>query len=272
MALQSQLKKIGILGCGWLGLPLAKSFVDINLVVNGSTTSKDKFSILKESLVEPFLINLSNVQEDICESFFKVDLLVICVAPGKNSNEDSYHLNLSKIIPFVSQSTLVIFISSTSVYHANNKEVREEDVISWPQSASPKIGKAEDLIKRSFNNYLILRCGGLTGYDRMLAKYFAGKTNLLEGNCPINLIHRDDVIAIIHFLVGNNIKNEVINICAPGHPIKCDYYTSLCKRFGMNIPTFLPDDNSPYKVVSVNKLVEKYGYNFIFKDPYMFDY
>ena len=46
--------KIGIIGCGWLGLPLAKMFVSNNYKVKGSTTSKEKIEILKKEGIEPF--------------------------------------------------------------------------------------------------------------------------------------------------------------------------------------------------------------------------
>ena len=41
----SQLK-IAIIGCGWLGLPLAKKLIKENFIVKGSTTSKEKISVL----------------------------------------------------------------------------------------------------------------------------------------------------------------------------------------------------------------------------------
>ena len=37
-----QKDKIGIIGCGWLGLPLAKLFLKNGFLVKGSTTSKEK--------------------------------------------------------------------------------------------------------------------------------------------------------------------------------------------------------------------------------------
>ena len=38
--------KIGIIGCGWLGLPLAKEFISNNYKVKGSTTTKEKLETL----------------------------------------------------------------------------------------------------------------------------------------------------------------------------------------------------------------------------------
>ena len=38
--------KISILGCGWLGLPLAKAIVENGFSVKGSTTSSEKIATL----------------------------------------------------------------------------------------------------------------------------------------------------------------------------------------------------------------------------------
>ena len=51
--------KIGIIGCGWLGLPLAKEFISNNYKVKGSTTTKEKLEILKTEGIEAYLIDLS---------------------------------------------------------------------------------------------------------------------------------------------------------------------------------------------------------------------
>jgi UDP-N-acetyl-D-mannosaminuronate dehydrogenase len=42
-------KNISILGCGWLGLPLAKGSIGKGISVKGSTTSPNKISILEKS-------------------------------------------------------------------------------------------------------------------------------------------------------------------------------------------------------------------------------
>ena len=64
--------KIAILGCGWLGLPLAKKLISKNFIVRGSTTSKDKISVLKNENIEPFLITLDKeFDEKKFNSIFK---------------------------------------------------------------------------------------------------------------------------------------------------------------------------------------------------------
>jgi 3-hydroxyisobutyrate dehydrogenase-like beta-hydroxyacid dehydrogenase len=47
------MKKISILGCGWLGFPLAKALLE-KVPHQWSTTSPDKISILEKAGIHPF--------------------------------------------------------------------------------------------------------------------------------------------------------------------------------------------------------------------------
>lgn len=50
--------KISILGCGWLGFPLAKALLLKGFSVKGSTTSSEKLATLEKAGITPFLITL----------------------------------------------------------------------------------------------------------------------------------------------------------------------------------------------------------------------
>ena len=51
--------QISILGCGWLGLPLAKSLIEKGFWVNGSTTSLEKIAVLKNEGITAFQIEVT---------------------------------------------------------------------------------------------------------------------------------------------------------------------------------------------------------------------
>ena len=95
----SQLK-IAIIGCGWLGLPLAKKLIKENFIVKGSTTSKEKISVLKTEKIEPFLIDLNkNLDKEILNSFLKnVDVLIINIPPKiRKEKTINYYSKIQKI-------------------------------------------------------------------------------------------------------------------------------------------------------------------------------
>ena len=50
-------KQISILGCGWLGLPLAEQFLERGYIVKGSTTSVANHGLLKSKNIIPYSYN-----------------------------------------------------------------------------------------------------------------------------------------------------------------------------------------------------------------------
>ena len=52
------MESIGVLGCGWLGFPLAKFLKKKKYSVKVSSTSKNKNSIFKEFKLDPFVIKI----------------------------------------------------------------------------------------------------------------------------------------------------------------------------------------------------------------------
>ena len=82
--MKEERKKIAILGCGWLGLPLAKSLLSKGYEVKGSTTSESKLDVLKNAGISPFQIQLESHQIiGTIEDFLKeTNVLVIDIPPG----------------------------------------------------------------------------------------------------------------------------------------------------------------------------------------------
>ena len=110
-------RKIGILGCGWLGEPLGKNLIDLGNHVNGSTRSIERISQLKQSRIRPFKIDISALSNNI-NSFFDVEVLIIAIT---SKSIDDFQ-NLIKV---VEKSTVqhILYISSTSVYDNSNSIV-----------------------------------------------------------------------------------------------------------------------------------------------------
>jgi nucleoside-diphosphate-sugar epimerase len=167
----------------------------------------------------------------------------------------------------------IIYISSTSIYPDLNKEVKEEDVLRLDQAGNAILFKSEEIFRKETQwNTLIIRCAGLAGYDRNLVRYFAGKRDLPMGDAPVNLIHRDDVIGIIYKLIVQDKWNETYNISAPEHPLRKDLYPDLAVRYGFEAPTYNAQDNSPFKIISIAKMMNDLAYSFKFTNPADFFY
>lgn len=264
--------QISILGCGWLGLPLAKSLiVKKRYSINGSTTSENKLSILENADINPFLVALESesVSESIKDFLAESEILIIDIPPKLRANTDSLRKifvnKIENLIPFIENSEIqkVLFVSSTSVYGDENNLITE-DTIPNPETESGKqLLLAEALLQKNQHfETTILRFGGLIGEDRHPVKHLAGKENLENPDAPINLIHLNDCIAIIEEIINQSKWNEVFNAVAPFHPTREEYYTQKAKEQNLIAPKFSSEKSNIKKVISSEKIENTLHYTF----------
>ena len=269
------MKKISILGCGWLGLPLAKKLIEKGNSVNGSTTSESKLSILKEAGINPFLVALESesVSETINDFLAESEILIIDIPPklrGNNADtSDSrrkvFVEKVQTLIPFVEKSTIkkVLFVSSTSVYGDQNDLITEETNPNPETESGKQLLLAEAILQKNQNfETTILRFGGLIGEDRHPVKFLAGKENLENPDAPINLIHQDDCINIIEEIILQSKWNEVFNAVAPFHPSREKYYTQKAKDHKLVLPKFTAEKSNIKKIISSEKIENILNYQF----------
>lgn len=249
-------KKISILGCGWFGLPLAKQLLKQGYLVKGSATSAEKVQQLKEEGVDSHLLHLTTTEPVQDTDFFDSDLLIISIPPrSKSPDASGYPFKLANIADAVIKSPIkqVILISSTGVFEDGNFVV-DENTIPKPTSEAGKIIYAgEQLLKSRFSfQPTIVRFAGLIGPNRNLAKHFAGKTEILNGLAPINLIHLDDCIGLILSIIEQSAFGHIYHGVTPHHPTRASFYTSACLKSGFAEPHFLEDKLSWKQVDSKN--------------------
>ena len=267
--------KISILGCGWLGLPLAEELIKNDYEVTGSTTSESKLKVLKNVGISPFLIKLEeNEITGNLESFLaNTDVLVVDVPPKlRGNNKENFVQKIKNLIPFVENSKVekVVFVSSTSVYGDTFpiQELDEESALNPDTESGKQLVEVEKLLQSNENfQTTILRFGGLIGPERNPAKFLAGKENVANPNAPINFIHQEDCIGIICAMLrqveNDNWKwNDTFNAVTPNHPNRENYYTEKALEMNLKVPTFVKDSNSIGKKISSKKLQGMLHYSF----------
>jgi nucleoside-diphosphate-sugar epimerase len=268
--------QISILGCGWLGLPLAKALLDKGYVVKGSTTSPEKLSMLENSGIQPYLIALSD-QEVVgnCDGFLQNSKILIIDVPPKlrglhaNGMALTHKTFVDKIkntLPFIEKSSIecVLFISSTSVYSEGNLFTVTEQTKTCPDTEGGRqLVEVEQLLqKNTAFKTTILRFGGLIGKDRNPVKFLAGRENIENPAAPINLIHQDDCIGIILKILGTNSWENTFNAVSPFHPTREIYYTQKAIAMDLALPKFNPSKPSVGKTIGSDKVISVLKYTF----------
>jgi nucleoside-diphosphate-sugar epimerase len=275
--MKEEKEKISILGCGWLGLALAKSLFLKGYEVKGSTTSESKLGVLKNAGISPFQIQLEEHQiiGTIKDFLKETDVLVIDIPPGlrreiSTSNEMTFVNKVKTLIPFIEKSGIqkVIFVSSSSVYGDGFPivEITEETKPNPDTESGKQLAITETLLQSNPHfKTTVIRFGGLLGDDRHPAKFLAGKTNVENPDAPVNMIEREDCIGIIEEIlkqVQHDNWGETFNAVAPQHPTRKAYYHKKAEIFNLPLPTFAEDSESKGKIISSEKVETILGYSF----------
>jgi nucleoside-diphosphate-sugar epimerase len=264
--------KISILGCGWLGLPLAKALLAKGFSVDGSTTSQEKLLTLQNAGINPFLIQLDSKSVlGAIETFLQESTILVLDIPPKlrgNSSED-FVGKIQNLIPFIEKSSVetVLFISSTSVYGEKNDLVTEETPLNPDTEGGRQLVIVESLLQKNekFKNTNI-SFGGLIGEDRNPVKFLAGRENIENPDAPINLIHQEDCIGIILKIIEEESWNETFNAVSPFHPSREQYYTQKALELNLAAPKFSHEKPSFGKTIESTKVEKIVKYTFLRKD------
>ncbi|MBE8727522.1 SDR family oxidoreductase [Flavobacterium hungaricum] len=267
--------QISILGCGWLGFPLAKRLIEKGYSIKGSTTSENKLSTLESAGINPFLLilNSESVSENVIDFLAESEILIIDIPPKLNrkseinavSTEMEFVKKIQNVIPSIEKSSIkkVLFVSSTSVYGDQNELITEETIPNPETESGRQLLITENILLQNQNfETAVLRFGGLIGEDRHPVKFLAGKENLENPDAPVNLIHQDDCILIIEEIINQSKWNEVFNAAAPFHPTREAYYTQKAKEQNLALPKFSTEKLNIKKIISSEKIQNVLNYKF----------
>ena len=258
------MRQISLLGCGWLGLPLAEAMIQKGFEVKGSTTSHNKLSLLQATGINAYAINLSAtvIEGEIAEFLDGSEILVIDIPP--KSKEGHFPDKMRMLLPYIEKAGIanIIFVSSVSVYGEETLIVTEETMPMPVTESGKQLLEAERILCDKFPQTTIIRFGGLIGGERHPVKHLAGKTGLDNPDAPVNLIHRDDCIGIILKTIEKDAWGRIFNGVAPYHPSRKEYYTNRAEEYGLPAPMFRTNVSSSGKIISADKLMEKLDYSF----------
>lgn len=236
------MKKVGILGCGWLGLSLGKHLVDQGYHVRGSTRKKEKLHQFHKEGIAPFLIDIQATKISGDFDFFKdLDVLILSIPPGRKTSEK---INLADKIrqccPIIAKSAIprTIFLSSISVYGNQSGNLNEESPVQPETSAAKHLVRSEKIIERCSSNTSIVRLGGLIGSDRHPIKQLSGR-EIGNPSGYINFIHQHDAVGILVKLIQDPSLIGVYNGVSPSHPQRKEYYLEMAMRRGLPPPKFI---------------------------------
>ncbi|MBD2766734.1 NAD(P)H-binding protein [Hymenobacter sp. BT664] len=234
-----------ILGCGWLGMALARSLVAAGHRVLGTTTSPENLPALTAAGIEPYLLRLgadfSTASDELLQQLLRIADVLVLNVPPRAAATGAYPNLLRPVHRAVAAAGTphVLFVSSTSVYPNEPRLMRETDAVSTRDAASDVL-RAEGHFVPRYGQWksTVVRLGGLIGPDRAPGRFLAGRRELAQGNAPVNLVHLTDVVGVLLAIIEHNAWGYTLNVCAEQHPLRRDFYPTAAQHLGLEPPTF----------------------------------
>lgn len=271
------MKKVSIIGLGWLGMPLAVALSARGYQVVGSKTTLDGVEAARMSGIECYQLNFTpgvnlECDPDDLEVLLNVDVIVITL-PARRTPEGSelYFQSVQLLVDSALAHNVprIVFTSSTSVYGEGKGTVRENSPLEPVTNAGRVLKELEEWFHKLPNTSVdVLRLAGLVGADRHPGRFLAGKTDVKGANHGVNLVHQDDVVAAIQLLLSLPRGGHTFNLCAPAHPVKQQFYPLLARQLGLPEPTFAAEPaDSAGKLVDGSRIVKELGFEYLYPDP-----
>jgi len=239
---------VAILGCGWLGLPLAKVLLAQGYRVVGTTTSPEQLPLLAAVGIEPHLLQLgpdfSAADEARLTQLLQQANILVLNVPPRAAVAGGYPQLLRPVHRAVAAARLqaVVFVSTSGVYPEEPRRMYETDAISTRDVASDVLRTEGHFVPRYGQwQSTVVRLGGLIGPDRAPGRFLAGRRDLPLGDAPVNLLHLTDAVGVLSTIINQNIWGHTLNVCALSHPPRREFYPAAARYLGLEPPTFRPE-------------------------------
>lgn len=269
------MKKIAIVGLGWLGMPLGLSLMARGWQVTGSKTTADGVDAARMCGIDSYHLRLT--PDLICdagdlEALFDADALVITLPASRTAEGGAAYLfAVQQIVDSALAFGIprIIFTSSTSIYGSGEGMMKESSPLEPVTVAGRTLKELETWLHHLPGTSVdILRLSGLVGPGRHPGRFLAGKTDLPDGSHGVNLVHLDDVIEAITLLLQTPKGGHLYNLSAPAHPARNVFYPAVARQLGLTPPTFAEDvTGGRGKLIDGSRICRELGFEYQHPDP-----
>ncbi|MFP3833690.1 hypothetical protein [Chryseobacterium sp. SIMBA_028] len=250
------MKKIGIIGYGWLGARIAAAMSD-KYTIYSTVTTQDKADELNTQGLNAVVASFADYQlKDPIPQWGEIknmDALIITIPVSEKSCcVSSLYNRIQNLSSFIGDYKGQLFLmSSTGVYPDLSQEFTEED-LPWEKVSG------ERMVRNKYPQTNILRLSGLMGDNRLLKNYKVSNLDF-----AVNHIHYADIIGILLKMIETGAEAKLYNVTAPIHPAKLQV---------INAQKSIQDTTEKAtelkgKIILSSKLISELDYVFQYPDP-----
>jgi nucleoside-diphosphate-sugar epimerase len=234
-----------IVGCGFVGLPLARLFHSAGWKTHGLTSSRESASKLGTESFSVLAIDITDGDSVGLLSSLFFDVIIHCASSGKRGATAYEKIYLRGTENLLTKLRYAHFMmaGSTSVYAQTDGSIVDELAETAPERETGKILlQAERRILDIGGS--VGRLAGIYGRDRCvpLRKLLKGEA-LLEGDGErvMNMVHNEDAASALFFIAQYDHRG-IFNI-TDNHPVtQREWFESVCALLNRPFPPTGPRD------------------------------
>ena len=229
-----------IIGCGYIGLPLARELKarghEITAWVRSNETAA---SLAPHGFTRIITGNVADEKNWSAVSA-DFDLVIHCASSGRGGEAayaDVFREGMRYVVANLPQARK-IFVSSTSVYGQTSGEIVTEESPAEPFTATGKILREAENIALDHGT-TIIRSSGIYGPGRaVLWEKFQRGEAIIEGDGSrwINQIHQRDLVTALIHLIGHGAPGQIYNATDDTPVMQRDYYAWCAEFLGKPLP------------------------------------
>lgn len=253
------MKRIGVIGCGWLGAPL---------LAHLQTLGYDVFGTYRSQPPQGDFICFAWSGEEIEHPNFKhaltlCDAVVVTIPPQRGISDIEniqMHRQIAQRLSKINEQMQVVYTSSTSAYGD-----REGACVEHAADHYSRAYGIEKAYHMYFEHTTILRFGGLIGPQRAPSQFFKPGQAIAQPEGWVNMTHQADALAAIAHVLRLE-SSGIFNVVSPTHATRRAFYTKAYENAGLGTPLFTTDEAIGKRVLS-DKITQRLGFAFHYDSP-----
>jgi nucleoside-diphosphate-sugar epimerase len=234
-----------VVGCGFVGLPLARNLASCGWETHAITASENSAAKLHDEPFAAYALDISDKASFGRLVRHRFDVVIHCASSGRGGVSRYAAVFLGGIQNLMTTLNYgrLIFTSSTSVYAQTDGSTVDERSPADPTRETGQIlRKTEDLVLAA--NGVVARLAGLYGPGRCapLQKLLEERATIEEdGTRRMNMLHQVDAAGALVFLAKKELSG-IYNVVDNEPAAEIDWYQYVCRRLNKPLPPFGPRD------------------------------
>jgi nucleoside-diphosphate-sugar epimerase len=233
-----------IIGCGYIGLPLALELQKQGAAVTAWVHSPATAQALDARGFSKIVVGSVADQKIWSGLDDDYDLMIHCASSGRGGEVAYEEVFLQGAVMMSAYQARArgFFVSSTSVYGQSDGGVVTEDSPAEAATATAKILQSAEKVARGAG-ITVVRSSGIYGPGRgvLFDKLKRGEA-VIEGDGRrwMNQIHQRDLVGALLHLAAMDIEAEIYNASDDTPVTQLDYYAWCAEFLGRPLPPFGP--------------------------------